>query len=113
MMPDEKRPTIVCLCGSSRFRKEYAEVFNREEHEGRICLTIHCFKDDPCCKTPEDHARMDAKHRHKIDLADEILVMNVGGYVGESTRREIAYARGTGKRVRWLEAAGLDGGGTG
>ncbi|GGM19624.1 hypothetical protein [Deinococcus aerophilus] len=42
-------------------------------------------------------------HRHKIDLADEILVINVGGYVGESTRAEIEYARARGKRVRWLE----------
>lgn len=42
-------------------------------------------------------------HRHKIDLAGEILVINVGRDVGESTRAEIEYARARGKRVRWLE----------
>jgi hypothetical protein len=96
-------PCVVCLCGSTRFRAAYERAFYEEEHAGRICLTAPCFKDDPCCKTPEDHARLDELHLRKIDLADEILVLNVGGYVGESTWREIAYARSQGKPIRWLE----------
>jgi hypothetical protein len=48
--------------------------------------------------------RLDDLHLRKIDLADEILVVNVGGYIGQSVRREIAYARQQGKRVRWLES---------
>ena len=46
---------------------------------------------------------LDDMHLRKIDLADEIYVINVGGYIGESTRREIAYAEKTGKKVNYLE----------
>jgi hypothetical protein len=42
-------------------------------------------------------------HLRKIDLADEVFVVNVGGYIGTSTRREIEYAGKTGKVVRYLE----------
>jgi hypothetical protein len=97
------KPRIVCLCGSTRFRAAYERAFYEEEHAGRICLTAPCFKDDPCCKTPEDHARLDELHLRKIDLANEILVLNVSGYIGDSTRREIAYAQSQGKPIRWLE----------
>ncbi|KQZ91209.1 hypothetical protein ASD62_15795 [Phycicoccus sp. Root563] len=49
--------------------------------------------------TPEQKAVLDALHRRKIDLADRVLVVNPGGYVGESTRGEIDYARAAGKPV--------------
>ena len=49
--------------------------------------------------TPEQKADLDALHLRKIDLADRVLIVNPGGYVGESTRREIAYARATGKPI--------------
>jgi hypothetical protein len=101
--PTHVRPTVVCLCGSTRFLEAYFRAFYEEEHAGRIALTVPCFKADPCCKTPEDHARLDSLHLAKIDLADEILVLNVGGYIGDSTRNEIAYATDQGKRVRYLE----------
>ena len=46
---------------------------------------------------------LDDMHLRKIDLADEIFVINVGGYIGESTRREIAYAEKIGKKINYLE----------
>ena len=46
---------------------------------------------------------LDDMHKRKIDMADEIFVINVGGYIGESTRSEIAYAEKTGKKVNYLE----------
>lgn len=46
---------------------------------------------------------LDELHKRKIDLADEVYVLNVGGYIGDSTRSEVAYAEATGKPVRWLE----------
>jgi hypothetical protein len=95
------RPSIVALCGSTRFRQAYAQAFRDEEHAGKIVLTVPCFKDDPCCKTPEDQARLDRLHLAKIDLADEVLVLIPGGYIGESTRREIAYAYFRSKPVRF------------
>lgn len=97
------RPTVVCLCGSTRFRSEYERAFREEEHAGRIALTVPCYKDDPCCKTDQERDKLDRLHRAKIDLADEILVLSRDGYIGESTKREIEYTISLGKRVRWLE----------
>jgi hypothetical protein len=105
LMSDHGRPIVVCLCGSTRFRAEYERAFRDEEHAGRICLTVPCYKDDPCCKSTSAHVRLDKIHLRKIDMADEVLFINVGGYLGESTRRELSYAWRMGKRVRWLEPA--------
>lgn len=100
-------PTIVCLCGSTRFSEAFREANLRETLAGRIVLSIGCdFKsDDALGLTDEDKARMDELHLRKIDLADEVLILNVGGYVGQSTARELAYAQQHGKRVRFLEDA--------
>jgi hypothetical protein len=95
------RPKVVCLCGSTRFREAYERAFYEEEHAGNICLTVPCYKDDPCCKTAADHERLDALHRHKIYVADEIVVVRGREYIGESTRKEIEYARSLGKPVRF------------
>lgn len=46
---------------------------------------------------------VDEVHKRKIDLADEVFVVNVGGYIGDSTRSEVAYAVAQGKPIRWLE----------
>ena len=48
--------------------------------------------------------RLDVLHLRKIDLADEVLILNVGGYIGKSTRKELDYALSQGKPVRYLEA---------
>ncbi|MFT2753186.1 hypothetical protein [Clavibacter sp. Sh2088] len=55
--------------------------------------------------TDAQKAALDAVHLRKIDLADRVLVVNPGGYVGESTRREIAYARAAGKPVAFTDPA--------
>lgn len=105
-------PTVVCLCGSTRFSEAFREANLRETLAGKIVLSIGCdFKsDDALGLTDEDKARMDELHLRKIDLADEVLILNVGGYVGQSTARELAYAQQHGKRVRFLEdAARADG----
>lgn len=106
-----ERPTIVCLCGSTRFAKEFADANLRETLAGRIVLTIGCnMRDDDlfAALDPEELRRikiaLDALHFRKIELADEILVLNVGGYIGDSTRNEIRHAQSLGKRVRWLES---------
>ena len=53
--------------------------------------------------TDEQKVKLDELHLRKIDLADEVLILNVGGYIGESTGRELAYARQHGKTIRFLE----------
>ncbi len=99
------RPTVVCLIGSTRFFHAYREANLRETLAGKIVLTIGCDtkSDHDLHLGPIDETSLDLLHLHKIDLANEVLVLNVGGYIGESTRREIEYARLLGKTLRWLE----------
>lgn len=107
------QPKRVVLCGSTRFSKAFAEANLTETLAGRIVLSIGCdTRSDHevfAGKSPEDLARIKAEldelHKWKIDLANEVLVLNVGGYVGDSTRSEIEYAVKLGKPVRYLEAA--------
>lgn len=104
-------PLVVCLCGSTRFWKQFQKSSLDETMAGRIVLSIGAASgtdDEHFGNLPrEEYARvkleLDELHKRKIDLADEILVLNVGGYIGESTRSEIAYAMDHGKPVRWLE----------
>jgi hypothetical protein len=111
MIPN--RPTVVCLCGSTRFHETFAKEGLRLTLEGEIVLSIGAHTPDEVIlahpDTPEGRlqkARLDILHLRKIDLADEIRVLNVGGYIGESTEREIEYAHSTGKRVTYLEWVG-------
>jgi hypothetical protein len=99
------RPTIVTLCGSSRFSDAFREANLRETLAGKIVLSIGCDtkSDDALQLQPGDKERLDQLHLRKIDLSDEVLILNIDGYIGDSTRRELAYARETGKLVRWLE----------
>lgn len=95
------RPKIVCLCGSTRFMDAFEEAARRETLAGKIVLTIHGGGQE-IHGTPLKR-KMDELHLHRITMADEILVLNVGGYVGSSTRNEIDFARLFGKKVRWWE----------
>ena len=94
------RPEVVCLCGSARFMAQMHELARELGLAGVVVLAPVDAEDAP---TPEQKAALDALHRHKIDLADRVLVVNPGGYVGESTAGEIAYARESGKPVDFTE----------
>ena len=101
-------PTIVCICGSSRFSQAWQDANLTETLAGRIVLSIGCNtrSDEELAGDAGlhiDKEMLDILHLFKIDLADEILVLNVNQYVGESTKREIEYAQRLGKRVRYLE----------
>jgi hypothetical protein len=110
MAPTEK-PTIVCLCGSTRFWREFQKASLRETLAGNIVLSIGAASgtDDEHFGnlSREEYDRikemLDRLHLRKIDLADEVLVLNVGGYIGDSTSKEIIYAIKSGKLVRWLQ----------
>jgi hypothetical protein len=103
----ESFPPIVCLCGSTRFVDE----FNRQRRDltraGQIVLSIEIVTtqaatDDPQHTDPALKARLDELHKRKIDLADYVLILNVGGCIGPSTRAEITYARQHGKPISYL-----------
>jgi hypothetical protein len=96
---------IVTLCGSTRFKEQFMEAQKRLTLEGNIVISVGLFGhsgDDDVWK-PGVKDMLDDMHLRKIDLADEIFVINVGGYIGESTKREIDYAEKTGKEVKYLE----------
>ncbi len=112
------KPKIVCHCGSTHFGEAFQKAQFEETLAGKIVLTIGCnmksdaelFKDYSENELKEIKIRLDELHRRKIDLADEVLILNVGGYIGESTGGELAYARKHGKIIRFLEATDLPSG---
>ncbi|MGN6246011.1 MAG: hypothetical protein ACTHQ3_20365 [Motilibacteraceae bacterium] len=102
-MPD--RLEIFCICGSARFFDAMLAANRDLTFAGAIVLAPGVFAGrGPDEKIPDEQkARLDALHLRKIDLADRVLVVNPGGYIGESTSREIAYARDTGKPVSFTD----------
>lgn len=99
------KPKIVCYCGSLRVAME---DFKRAEYESVLRGEIALL---PCCMfvdiEREYGAESDYKiiadelHKRKIDIADEVVVLNPGGYVGKSTQSEINYAMAINKPVRY------------
>lgn len=140
MGEQKKRPTVVCLCGSSRFMEAYEAANKRETLAGRIVLSIGMFSRlDGLDMDGPVKAMLDELHLAKIEMADEVLVLDAPRpwcfgcgaftvlcscclpprlaccraanyecrpYVGDDTRREIAYAEGLGKRIRYLSREG-------
>jgi hypothetical protein len=96
---------IITLCGSTRFRHEFIAEQKRLTLEGNIVISVGLFghSGDEEVWAEDIKPMLDDMHKRKIDLADEIFVINAGGYVGSSTRSEIDYAIETNKPVRYLE----------
>jgi len=90
-----ERPRIVCLCGSTRFGDVFREANLQETCAGKIILSVGCdlrsdnelWSDEKIRQ--EFKVKLDELHLRKIDLADEVLVLNVGGYIGPSTKKEL------------------------
>ena len=103
------RPTIVCLCGSTRFSEAYHKANLTETIAGKIVLSIGIdTKSDSDLLlsgelTEQDKIHLDTLHLRKIELADEVLFLNVGGYLGHSSLTEHLYASMIGKTIRYLE----------
>ena len=104
---------VITLCGSTRFKDEFYETQKRLTLEGNIVISVGLFghsgdedvwenmDEGTLTKTKE---MLDDMHKRKIDMADEIFVINVGGYIGDSTKSEIEYAKAHGKKVNYLES---------
>lgn len=103
---------VITLCGSTRFKDEFLQAQKDLTLQGNIVISVGLFghagdsevwenmNEGTLTKTKE---MLDDMHKRKIDMADEIFVINVGGYIGDSTRSEIEYAKEHGKIVRYLE----------
>lgn len=106
----ELKPKLITICGSSRFIDVMAVcAWVLERDEQAIVMGLHLLP-HWYCPGINDHLaeaegvvpQMDALHRQKIDISDEIFVVNVAGYIGDSTRREVEYAKAAGKTIRWF-----------
>lgn len=94
---------VITLCGSTRFKKEFEEQNKRLTLEGNIVISVGIFGHSGDVITEEQKKMLDEIHKRKIDMADEIFVINVGDYVGESTFNEILYARSKNIPINYLE----------
>lgn len=104
---------VICLSGSTRFTNEMLELIWKFHLEGMVAIgwCVLPSNHNPDGSEVDHHLAekegvadlLDELHLRKIDLADEVFVVNVGGYIGDGTRREIAYAEKTGKPVHYLE----------
>ena len=96
---------VVTLCGSTRFRDAFMAAQKRLTLSGNIVISVGLFGHSGDDEVWSEGVKemLDDMHKRKIDMADEIFVVNVGGYIGDSTRSEIEYAQATGKAVRYLE----------
>ena len=104
---------VITLCGSTRFKDEFMEAQKRLSLEGNIVISVGLFGhsgDNEVWENMDEGTltatkeMLDDMHKRKIDMADEIYVINVGGYIGSSTKSEIEYAKATGKKVGYLES---------
>lgn len=105
-----KHPITVCLCGSTRFYDAFQKANYEETMAGKVVLSVGFYPHsaeqahgESIGITPEQKEALDWLHKYKIWLADEVLVLNVGGYIGDSTRSEIVFAQVLGKPIRYLE----------
>ena len=99
------RYKIITLCGSTRFKDEFMRVQKKLTLKGYIVISVGLFGHQGDDEVWEDGVKemLDDMHFSKIDMADEIFVINPDGYIGESTAREIAYARSCSKVIKSLE----------
>lgn len=97
-----ERFKVVTLCGSTKFKKEFEETQKKLTLDGNIVISVGLFG-----HSGDDEAWLNNKkmlydmHKDKIDMADEIFVIDVDGYIGESTKNEIEYALSKEKPVKY------------
>lgn len=94
---------IITLCGSIKFKTEFMKVQEELTLKGNIVFTPNFFNNLKDEINMETKKMLDEMHRQKIDMSDEIYVINLRGYIGESTKSEIEYAKAKGKKISYLE----------
>lgn len=100
----KKKRKIVCLIGSTKFKEAFEKANKEESLKGNIILTVAMFGHLEGLDMDSDAKRIfDKIHLDKINLSDEVLVLNVNGYIGESTKKELEYAIKKSKKIRYLE----------
>ncbi len=104
-MDNDKKYNIITLCGSIKFKDEFMKIQEKLILDGNIVFTPNFFNNVRKEDIDEKMKKMlDEMHKQKIDMSDEIYVINLGGYIGESTKAEIEYAKEKGKKISYLES---------
>lgn len=100
-----KKFPIITLCGSTKFKSDFIKVQKELTLKGYVVISVGLFghSGDNEVWTEGTKQMLDDMHKYKIDLADEIFVINKNGYIGESTKSEIEYAKSKGKKINYLE----------
>ena len=107
-----KNYKVITLCGSTKFKDEFMRIQKELTLKGNIVISVGLFGhsgDNEVWENMDEGTKtktkemLDDMHKRKIDMSDEIFVINVGGYIGESTKSEIEYAINNGKKVNYLE----------
>lgn len=99
---------VITLCGSTRFKKEFEDVQRKLTLQGNIVLSVGLFSHSE--ENGDDWANngtkemLDDIHKRKIDMADEVFVIDVNGYIGNSTMSEIEYAKSKEMPIRYYSA---------
>ena len=99
----DNKYNIITLCGSIKFKTEFMKVQEELTLNGNIVFTPNFFNNLKDKVNIDTKKMLDEMHRQKIDMSNEIYVINLGGYIGESTKSEIEYAKANGKRISYLE----------
>jgi len=103
----ERKFNVITLCGSTKFKDQFLSEQKRLTLDGNIVISVgsfgHADGDEEEVWKDGVKEMLDEMHKRKIDMADEIFVINVGGYIGSSTKKEIDYALEKGKKVKYLE----------
>ena len=96
---------VITLCVSTKFKDDFLREQKRLTLEGNIVISVGLFghSGDDEVWTENTKEMLDDMHKRKIDMADEIFVINKNGYIGTSTRAEIEYATKTGKKVNYMK----------
>jgi len=105
----DEKAKIVTLCGSTKFKDEYINIAREESLKGNIVISVGLYghhEEKPL--DPDTKKMLDRNHLQKIDMSDEILVINKDGYIGDSTQNEIDYAINKNKLVRYVYPLGCE-----
>lgn len=96
---------VITLCGSTKFKDDFIREQKRLSLEGNIVISVGMFGHSGDNEVWSDNIKemLDDMHKRKIDMSDEIFVINKGGYIGSSTKTEIEYAKSTNKKVNYME----------
>ena len=99
-----KKYKVITLCGSTKYKEEFLKVQKDLTLKGNIVLSVGLFShSEEDILSQETKEMLNDIHKRKIDMSDEIFVINVNGYIGESTKSEIEYALKTNKKINYLK----------